>query len=726
MIEARARKECDVMRSRMNDMNRMKNALVFGCLMVGSYVSVAAAEPVRKEGKDQAREETSESGQTEVIKMKTLQPLVLNGLRDEVQTVSASTVDVISGGSIAELAMTSVREALLFVPNVGLAQADSARASSFSVRGSRELTFHEFSGGRTGVGYYLDDIPVMDAYGRDLTMFDVEGVSFYKGPHGSSMGVPHSMGVVDITTRAPGKDSRGAFSYRYGSYESHTVKGHLSGALAPNLFLGLDGLYAQDEGWFEDRLTGDPYGKHETASGRARLRWLANECLEFDLTLGISSHDDEPPVYQVFGHEGGFYDTYTAPGAYATGDQSYQALKVRWKQDGWLLKSITSHRKTGFEDGDPAFLKNIFYPGSSPRTRDLDATTWTQELRMESTEPDADWRWRGGLFFSRRDSQLDHFMLGLGPWEGANEMDYEIEDYVLYGELSHRVNACLDLSVGVRLQMLRDHTRSSFSPTPFAKSIGGQAFSLDESEDFSAVLPMASAAWEWSPAQKSYVRLSSGMQPGGLAVAAAGSVDYDSEYAWHYELGHDSSFREDSVRLHLAAFYTDYDDYQSFQFNPAGQTIYNADDAHAYGVEAELRLMPCRGLELYAGVGYTRAKFDDFQSPIGDFSGNKINNIPVGTINAGVEYKSDWGGVVRLDWRYVGDTWFDEGNTIKQDAYSALAARVGYERGDYGVYLYGSNLFDEEYYTQAYRFQGIPSASPGIPRIVGVEVKAAF
>jgi iron complex outermembrane receptor protein len=567
---------------------------------------------------------------------------------------------------------------------------------------------------------------VLDAYGRDLTMFDVESFSFYKGPHGSSLGVPHSMGVIEVVTRAPDKEARGEFSYRMGNYNSHQLKGHVSGPLSANLFLGLDGYFAKDEGWFEDRLTGDAYGKHKTASGRARLRWLPSDQLEFDLTVGVGSHDDDPAVYLSPGGNKDFYDTYTSPDAYADGGQSYQALKALWKGEGWQIKSITSHRNTEFDDSDPAFLQNIFYPGSLPRIRELDIEAWTQEIRVESTEADAAWRWRAGLFLSSRDSNLDHYMLGLGPWEGGNTMDYDLEDYAIYGEVTHAVGECLELSAGLRLQTLRDHTVSSFTPTNFAERIGGVAFNLDERDDFSAALPMVAAAWEWSDNQRSYLRLSTWMQPGGLALAAAGSIDYDSEYSTHYELGHDSVFRDGSLRLHVAAFYTDYEDYQSFQFNPAGQTIYNADEAHALGIEGEIRWMPCLGLEVYASAGYTKARFDDFQSPIGDFSGKRVNNIPVCTMNAGATYRTDWGGVARLDWRYVGDTWFDEGNSVKQEAYSTFVARIGYEKGDFGIYLYGSNLFDTEYYTQAYLFQGQPSASPGIPRIVGVEMRAGF
>lgn len=646
------------------------------------------------------------------------------GLVDE--TISPSTVNTILADLFQDSGIVTAREALDLISNVTVNQGDTARASSFAVRGSREITFHEFTGGRAGVGFYLDDVPSSDAFGRDLALFSVERFSFFKGPHGTSFGVPNSMGVIDVTTQAPDAVLRGDASYTYGSYELNQAVAHISGPILPNLFFGLDGLYSRDEGWYEDRTTGDPYGKHDIASGRMRLRWLPTDQLEINFIAGLDHHDDDPVVYVPSDRTNDRYKVYSSPDAYSTGSQNYQSLQALWKGGNWQVKSITSHRDSDFDDDDPVFLQEIFDPGMLPRKREQDITTWTQEIRAESTDPDAEWRWRAGLFFGYRDSTLDHYMLGLGPWEGANELDYRQDDYALYGELTHPVGEKLELSAGLRLQTLSDHTSSTFDPTPFAESIGGVPVKLDKHENFNAALPMAASSWKWTDDQRSYFRFSTGQQPGGLALAVAGSTNYETERSFHYELGHDSSFPDQSIQVHAVVFYTDYHDYQSYQFNPAGQTIFNAESAHAFGVEGEISACPIDGLKLYAGAGYTKAKFDEFDTPIGDFSGNTINNIPVCTVNLGAEYRTSWGGMVRLDWRYTGDIRFNEANTIKQDGYSLLDLRIGYERENYGVYLFARNLLDSEYYTNTYQFLGAPAATPGIPRILGAELRASF
>lgn len=657
-----------------------------------------------------------------------LEPIRVIGIVPEagVAPPAPASVSTLTADTISERGIATVREALALIPNVSVSVADLPRAASFSVRGSHEITFHEFTGGRTGVGFYLDDVPCADAYGRDLTLYQVERIDFFKGPQGTAFGVPHSMGVLQVVTRPPGQEWAGGAAYSFGSYQFHQGVAYLSGPVASNLFFGLEGLYARDDGWFEDRTTDASYGKHETASGRARLRWLATERLEFNLTLGVERHDDDPSIYVPSDRTQNPYRLYTSPDAYATGGQNYQALHALWSGDGWQVKSISSHRAADFDDYDPVLLLEVFELFSLPRARAQDVSAWTQEFRAESTDAEALWRWRTGVFFSERDSQLDHFILGLGPWEGRNEFRYQHQDYAAYGETTRTVGEQLELSAGLRLQTTRDRTTSSFEPTALTQSLGGVPFSLDKREDYNGVLPMAAAAWKWTTVQRSYFRFSTGLQPGGLAVAAAGSSDYASERSWHYELGHDASFRDETVRLHAAVFYTDYEDYQSFQFNPAGQTVFNAARAHAVGAEGEVRVQPCAGLELFAGAGYTDARFDEFNSPIGTFDGNRISKIPIGTVNLGGTYRAAWGGFTRLDWRWVGETWWDEGNTVRQEAYSLLDARIGYERGRFGVYLFGRNLFDTEYYTHTYLFQGALAATPGVPQFFGVELRTKF
>ncbi len=657
-----------------------------------------------------------------------MNPLVVSGQAMSVddELPGPSTVDNLPSDLFEEMSITSVREALEGLPNVMVSEAESARVSSFTVRGGREISFHELTGGRTSVGYCIDDIPFADAYGRDLSMFSVDRFSFYKGPHGTAFGIPHSLGVIDVVTRPPGSETEGDLSFLVGSYETTQVLTNLSGPVSSNLFLGIDALWAADEGWFTSKETRESYGAHGMASGRARLRWVPNDRMEANLIVGIGHHDDDPVVYVPLGFNMDNPSVYASPDAYSRGSQIYEGLSFLWRLDGWQVKSITAHRDSDLDDYDPVLLKEVFDPGSTPRLRKQDMSHWTQEFRAESTEPESDLTWRTGLFLGMHDSSLDHDILGLGPWEGLNQIRYQQEDLAIYGELTRRLGEHLRWSAGIRLQTTDDTTTSSFDPTANAVSLGGGAVAMDGNDDFSGLLPMGALGWNWSEGHETYFRYSRGMQPGGIAVAAGGSTNYATEFSNHLEMGHNSSFLGKMIECQAAVFFIDYKDYQSFQFNPTGTTIFNASQAHALGAETKLSFHPDENLLIYFGAGVTRAHFDDFESTVGDFSGNEINNIPVGTANLGCSYHAEWGGFVSFDWRYAGSTWVDQGNSLEQSGYCVVDARLGYQHKGMEISIFIDNLFNSEYFSHTYLLQGLPAATVGMPRVLGIQTHFVF
>ncbi|MEO1341278.1 MAG: hypothetical protein AAFV28_09085, partial [Cyanobacteria bacterium J06635_13] len=62
-----------------------------------------------------------------------------------------------------------------------------------------------------------------------------------------------------------------------------------------------------------------------------------------------------------------------------------------------------------------------------------------------------------------------------------------------------------------------------------------------------------------------------------------------------------------------------------------------------------------------------------------------------------------------------------------QGAYALFNARIGYEREDYGIYLYANNIFDTEYLTTAFDFGFLGEiASFGAPATYGLQVRTKF
>ena len=80
----------------------------------------------------------------------------------------------------------------------------------------------------------------------------------------------------------------------------------------------------------------------------------------------------------------------------------------------------------------------------------------------------------------------------------------------------------------------------------------------------------------------------------------------------------------------------------------------------------------------------------------------------------------------------VGDYWFDEADSAKQDAYALLHACVGWQGKNFGVAIFGRNLTDEQYYANALDLgprtgpNSFFVGTPGDPLTIGGEISVRF
>jgi iron complex outermembrane recepter protein len=188
----------------------------------------------------------------------------------------------------------------------------------------------------------------------------------------------------------------------------------------------------------------------------------------------------------------------------------------------------------------------------------------------------------------------------------------------------------------------------------------------------------------------------------------------------------------------VAAFRIDWRDLQVNVPNPlvpAQFFIANAAGATNTGVELELSARPATGVEVFGGVGLTRARFRDGSVSNGvDVSGNSLANAPDHTVDVGVQYaRPVWraasltlrGEVVRY-----GEYQYDDANTLGQVAYSIANFRAGLR----GKRLFGEgwvrNAFDTRYVPIAFPYPGLaPSGfigESGAPRTFGLRAGVTF
>ncbi len=182
------------------------------------------------------------------------------------------------------------------------------------------------------------------------------------------------------------------------------------------------------------------------------------------------------------------------------------------------------------------------------------------------------------------------------------------------------------------------------------------------------------------------------------------------------------------LQLNAALFYIDWTDMQVEVLTSGGSAVYtnNAAEAHSQGFELEMTARPVTGLDLFAGLACTTAKYDSYSVGPAVYDGNKIADVPEYTCNLGGTYRFGSGFFISALYAHFDDIPLDVANTRTQDNYGLLSAKIGYESDRFDFYLYGRNLLDKEYATRQVNMFNTWYGRAGEPLTVGVNLAVRF
>lgn len=252
---------------------------------------------------------------------------------------------------------------------------------------------------------------------------------------------------------------------------------------------------------------------------------------------------------------------------------------------------------------------------------------------------------------------------------------------------------------------------------------------------FEAFLPKIGLEMAWTPDLSTSALIQRGYRSGGSSNNTARSelFAYDPEYTWNYELSLRSQWLDGRLTVNANAFYIDWKDQQAsvnFGLNLYDYHTVNAGRSHLYGFELETAYRPTRQLDLYASVGHTRTRFDEFVTDVGavnDLSGLQFIYAPRWTFAAGANLRLDSGIAFNLNSSHRTGVFTDV--TRPQDqwrvgARTLVNAKIGYETEHFGISVFANNLFDEGYIQ--YESSSDALGVLGDPRVFGILLEGRF
>jgi iron complex outermembrane recepter protein len=354
-------------------------------------------------------------------------------------------------------------------------------------------------------------------------------------------------------------------------------------------------------------------------------------------------------------------------------------------------------------------------------------------------------KWQAGVFLFSQDYDQDAsnnfapFVLSPTlPFETSQVSAAELEDtgVGVYGNGTIGFGR-VDVTVGARVDREdRNAKLTSFigGPTilPFP-----QVVEVDKS--FSNVSPQLAATVKLTGDAIAYGSFTGGFKAGGFNPASpAGSEAYNEEKTWNVEGGVKSSWLGRRLTANVAVFTIDWTDLQLNLPNPQvpGQFyIANVGGARSTGVEFELNGRPRDGVDLFATLGYTHARFGSNTTSSGvDVSDNTIPNTPDYTASFGAHLSRAMARGIQVYGRgeavFYGAFKYDDLNLAQQDSY----ALANFRGGARGRYLFAEawirNAFDTHYVPVAFAYGPLaPSGfigESGRPRTFGLTIGATF
>lgn len=410
---------------------------------------------------------------------------------------------------------------------------------------------------------------------------------------------------------------------------------------------------------------------------------------------------------------------------------------------------------TGGSNGTPIFFSQPF----NTTFQQYSIETYSQEIRYTSNAH-SPWRYIVGAYFLKRDRDLTTAtqedkgfgiipVLDFDPATPNQTRSYFAEvnrdkTYALFGQINHDLTRELELGLALRYDSDQRHQTD---PRPDAYRVDGFGLLLTgprtREKTFSELQPKVTLTYKPLTTLSFYTSFATGFRSGGFNAPGTevnpftgdpiAAPVYRKEISRNYELGFKSELLDRRLSLSGAAFYSDVDDLQAFNFNGAvnAQVVTNIANVHITGGELEAQYRLVRDLTLFGSAGYADAKIERYAANPAAIG----NQVPYNTklkLNAGAQWRHHFQGSVgsflRLEVEHRGKTYFHEGGTPigipVRDPLTLLNTRLGLETDDgWQVTLWGRNLTDKKYYEEvvvpAYAFQARP-------RTYGLEVRKDF
>ncbi|HEX2792963.1 MAG TPA: TonB-dependent receptor [Croceicoccus sp.] len=719
---------------------------------------------------------------------------VSESLQDTPVAVTAFT-----SAAIENKFATDIRGLAGDVPNVVITNVPGFNAASIGIRGQSTgdiiLTFEP------AVGVVIDDFVLAHVQTQLFDLFDIDRLEVLRGPQGTLFGKNTVGGVVNVITKRPTADFGGEIRLGYSSFDTKDIKAAINIPLSDKIFFRTAASFQDSDGYIRltknnnvDGIQGLPgsgqrhNGTHYV-SARSKLLFEPSADTNLMLTYELLRDRGDSPASTNESPADFLFSLVGFPGIQVTGANPLETGTTlcegsataatcpgtlsghRIDVDGFYARGEHAIDGTGTVTlvGGYRRVKSQLpsdYTGENAylfvSTRDDVRKQYSLEARFSSDFSDVFKFTAGAMYWGQKMDANATSFLGFLRFLGSpgsltdpnlSTAYYKVDSYAAFGEAEYQVADPFAVFFGARYTS----EKKDFAVRPqVPRSLveAGNWPEYTDSKKFSRPTIRAGYRWDVATGINNYFTYSQGYKSGGYneqAMSATSALPFDEETADSFELGLKTETDDRRLRVNVAGFYVKYNDLQRDAVVPfidpntglPGQETKttNAGKAHVYGLEVELSAAPTAGLTIGAGLGWQKAKYDEFITDVNgdgvndDASFLKLRNTPEWTLNGNIRYEfepTDYGQwAVQSDVNYQSEY---ESGTLNApfsqgEARTLVGASVSWSdpTETYRVTFYGRNLLDKVYRVSANSVAGLFNfTNYAPPRSIGFEVAARY
>ena len=654
-----------------------------------------------------------------------------------------SSISVLDKIFIEKSSTQHFQDLIYNIPNLNWS-GDGNRPRYFQIRGIGEL--EQYQGApNPSVGFLIDDIDY-SGIGSIATLFDIEQIEILRGPQSGRYGANALAGLIYMQSVTPTEDFSSKIQLRVAE-DNESAAGLAFGGpvdIFNNAKYRVSMHRHQSDGFRDNAfLNRKNTNQRKETSLRGKLIWNLADDWFFDLTTMFVDIDNG---YDAFSIDNSMTMLSDKPGK-DTQQSSGASMKVVYTAfNSHTVELISSlvHSKIDFyydaDWGNDKAWATITYDYETKNNRKRQ--TISQEIRFISTDQTNSFinasQWLFGLHLSKLDDDLitkntgiynDPIYVYQDSLNTSLESKYSAISLSSFGQLNFNVNESGLLTFGLRMENrsvdYNDTENLDIGPSEFMT--GGDVTYMHNISDNA----------------NGYITLSQSYKAGGfnLGVVPKNQRKFNQEKLINLEVGIKSIWDAGRIRFNGSLFYNRREDQQirtSMQLyaNDPSSFIFftgNAAKGKSIGSEVEVRWTPNDRLELYYNAGLLRAKIEQYIGPDTNLNNRDAAHAPTYTMSTGWEYRYPSGIFMMMSASASDEFYFDVSHNQKSNAFELINARLGFEKDNWSIQLWGKNLTDRDFSVRGFYFGNEPPdflsavyTRLGDPRQIGLTFDMRF